>query len=99
MIEYPRELNENERSLAAELGAYGHWLLKWGKELDKEDGLVQEIMKWYEMYHRRSDKMAAVVLCDKIDVFCRERNRETPQTLYAEIQSRSRRRTVDSPGG
>ena len=83
------EDREIRDALKAKLGCYCEWILKYRRALDKEDVLVQRIMKAYGIYANRAEDAALAILMSEIDEFCRERNWETPQEVGIKPWDRS----------
>lgn len=80
-------LREQFNYLRAKMGVYGNWIILYGKQLDKRDILVQDIMAAYTSYqemNRFNDILgeeAMLRLFVRIDEFCRIRKHQTPQEL------------------
>lgn len=66
-----KDCNEYHIALRADIGVYGDWLLEKGRQLDKTDPQVREIMVAYSIYHISGAGIQnAKWLLDAIDTYC-----------------------------
>ncbi len=82
-----RRLNDFEGDLVADLGVYGVWLLKHGKNLPVDKPVVQQLMNVYQLYHHHADNPTAGVLMGAIDAVIRELQIEDVGSYYPDAMT------------
>lgn len=78
-------MSETELQFLADWGVYGLWLLKYGKEVPKDNIHVQRMMKWYTLYYKRPEHCSQAIIMSEIDAFCKECDFIKPNLLSAEL--------------